>query len=762
MRIYTLFICLLLSAMPLFSKAQLKYYQYDNSVKVTAYGQVQKNPWCGGFNNPQFASADLNRDGLIDLIVFEPSQDVRTFINVGTAGNADYRYAPSYEVNFPPVSSYMILADYNCDGIPDLFMQHANDGFSVYKGYYNGQNELCFTYYMDLFYGDTNAYNNPGDIPAIVDVDGDGDLDFIAYNIVGGSMNLYKNMRVENGLSCDTLVVEYWDACWGRVLQTYPRTHELAYTCTEPHHRGGAEPIDTAARITHQGNTPCLFDWDMDGDYDYLDGNVLYNEMTFLKNGKIETGSTVDTMIYQDTTWQTSGTPIELPTWPAAFNIDVDQDGKKDLLISPNLHGTENYNCIWYYKNYSTPGVPDWRFQSDSFFVDQSIDVGTAAYPMLFDYDKDGLPDLFVGSAGYFQPDGSFRSRLSYYHNTSTPGNPSFTLQTKDFLNIDTLGFEGSAIAFGDIDNDGKSDMVMGHEDGTLSYFKNMAASEGVTPDWQLVQRVLTDSSGDTIYVYDAAAPCIYDLDKDGKPDLLIGSIQGTLQYYRNVSTTPGVISLQLENTDIGGVRADPRRSWSAYSAPFIGKIDSTDTDYLMMGSGSGAISRFTGFQGGDTSIAYTLVDAQYSYIDTMYNLYAHNGGQYGTYDNERSTLTAGHISGDSSYYMIVGNQKGGLEMYKWQIRETTNTNNFANENGKILVYPNPASEILNINWNGILQPQVLVSFINMTGQTYYSASLPAGSGHAVLSTATLPSGMYVCVLQSGINRYYSKFTVVR
>jgi hypothetical protein len=381
---------------------------------------------------------------------------------------------------------------------------------------------------------------------------------------------------------------------------------------------------------------------------------------------------------------------------------------------------------------------------------------------MLFDYDKDGLPDLFVGSAGYFQPDGSFRSRISYYHNTSTPGHPSLTLQTKDFLNMDTCGFTGTAIAFGDIDNDGKSDMVIGHEDGTLSYFKNRAASDSVTPDWQLVQRVLTDIDSNTIYVYASAAPCIYDLDKDGKKDLLIGSIEGTLQYYQNVSAIPGNISLQLVNTDIGGVRVDQRRSWGAFSAPFIGKIDSTDTDYLLLGSGSGAIDRYTGFQGGDTSIAYSLIDSQYSYIDTMYNLYAHSGGQYGTYDDERSTVTAGHIGGDSSYYMIVGNLKGGLDLYKWETRQTTGTNNVANENGKILLYPNPAKDALNINWNGILQPQVQVSFINMAGQTYYTTSLAAGSGHAVLSTAALPSGMYVCVLQSGVNRYYSKFTVVR
>src|SRR5262249_54283237 len=151
---------------------------------------------------------------------------------------------------------------------------------------------------------------------------------------------------------------------------------------------------------------------------------------------------------------------IELPVFPAAFNLDIDQDGKKDLLISPNLYGNtaESYRCVWFYKNYSTPGTADWRFQSDSFLVDRSIDLGSSSYPVLYDYNKDGKLDLFIGSDGYLQPSGMLRGNVSYYQNTSTPGNPSFTLQTTDFLGWSALNFKGTALAFGDIDNDGKAD----------------------------------------------------------------------------------------------------------------------------------------------------------------------------------------------------------------------------------------------------------------------------------------------------------------
>jgi len=110
------------------------------------------------------------------------------------------------------------------------------------------------------------------------------------------------------------------------------------------------------------------------------------------------------------------------------------------------------------------------------------IDIGTAAYPMLFDYNKDGKPDLFIGSDGYYQNNHILRSRISYYQNTSTPGNPSFTLQTDDFLSLNALNFQGAAPATGDIDNDGIADLVIGRTNGTLSYFKNIAASDAAPP----------------------------------------------------------------------------------------------------------------------------------------------------------------------------------------------------------------------------------------------------------------------------------------
>jgi hypothetical protein len=734
---------------------QGRVYEEDSATIVVRGGIPKTLAWCGGFNNPQFSSADLNKDGLNDLVIFQPDQlSVKTFLNLGTASAPNYRYRPQYALNFPTCSYYVILKDYNGDGISDLF-EAGGTGFALHKGYYNSANELCFTFYKSLFYnndkstiGDINAEVNPGDIPAIVDVDNDGDLDFLSYYGDGFYMNWYQNMQVENALPKDSVRIRLADRCWGKMRQSYLRAHDLGVFCDNSKLLKVGGDVGSTLKVTDGGNTPCLIDMDGDNDYDLLDGHRAFNYVVYLRNGKAPSGAR-DSMVYQDTTYTTLGDTVKIAQWAAAFHIDIDQDGKRDLMVSPNSpSGSENYKCSQLYQNIGTDKIPSFKFQSDTFLVSDAIDVGSNAYPFFYDYNRDGKPDLFVGNRGYYEAaTGQYISRIMYLQNTSTVGNPSFEIMTDDFLGLSALRYKGISIGIGDIDNDGKDDLLMGHINGTIDYVKNMAASASATPFWGATPVALKDAAAKTISTNGFAVPLVYDIDADGVKDLLIGDQMGYLFYYKNYSTTAGTHSLTYTNDQLGFVKSDPEKMAVGHSTPFIGRMDNSPKEYLVMGSRSGRIFRYTGFEGGNVFSAYKRMDSAYSFI-------------LSTHSNVTSYMSApaiADIDADGQYDMVLGNVYGGLLLYK-QVKSVSIQEEQMVEN-EMSIFPNPAKNELFLKLEQTFRGNTASVFIyNSMGQKVKSFNQADLSTYWSMNIADLPSAVYYCLVQTKSKRYKAVF----
>lgn len=703
-------------------------------------------PFCGGFNTPQFAMADLNNDGKKDLISFEGygQKGVRTFINHGTAGAPDYRYAPQYERNFPEIVNYLILVDYNRDGIADLF--HAGlGGYNVSRGYYaNGM--LHFQFLKELSYptagGDANAYVGNSDIPGIADVDDDGDLDFFSFSINGSRILLYRNLQVEYGLPRDSIRLGVASGCWGGTLQPAVRTHMLGIAqdrcdtnyivppSTNPSGSTGTLPA-LAKTTMHGANTLCMIDMDGDGDLDYLNGNGAYNDIQYLKNGKKEYNWVRDTIVAQDTLWQQGGIRYVESNYPAAFHLDFNGDGKKDILIAPHGAGSRDRAQVWYYQNNGTASAPRFDFVTDSLFSDDIMDVGSNSRPLFYDFNKDGKPDLLVGGLEK-RPNGTEVSRLHYYENiTTATGEPRFSYVTNDLVGVSALNVYATDPAVGDVDGDGKDDLVIGRSDGKLLYFRNSAADTNAQPVWTLAQMAMTRDSVNLLDVWANASPVFYDVNKDGKPDLILGQDDGTLTAYLNTNDTVGVVSFAAPIDSFGRVRVP---DWDAAprpfrrSKPFFGRLQAgSSKEYLLMGGYYGRLYVWDSVETGNVGQVFPLV------ADTFSNL---NLQAY-------TAPAVTDMDGDGKLEMVVGTEMGGLLLY-W-----TGTGlglpALVSVPASMSLYPNPAAGVFTLDFSPKgNRSGAVITILDLTGRTVFREKWQAGKQSGQIHTQGWQSGTYL------------------
>ena len=164
----------------------------------------------GGADLPQFSRVDLNLDGAEDLVAFD-RQGNRwlTFL----AENNQWVAAPAYADSLPKIQYWGLFRDYNGDGKKDLFA-YVLGGMGVWTN--NSIDSLQFDWALSGTYLTTdvggavaNLYNFSSDIPAIDDIDNDGDLDVLTFG---------QRATVEwhEGLTANGLDFALNTTCWGR------------------------------------------------------------------------------------------------------------------------------------------------------------------------------------------------------------------------------------------------------------------------------------------------------------------------------------------------------------------------------------------------------------------------------------------------------------------------------------------------------------------------------------------------------------------
>ncbi len=383
-----------------------------NQIPVLPFGSSDTllYPFTGGLNSPQFNTIDLDGDGTPDLFVFDRTGNrILTFINK----NNKYIYTPKYETMFPELTNWVVLRDYNCDGKMDIFTEVNynvrpdpskfiyTNGVRVIKNVSTKPGEFKWLQSQNQLY-DTGSLAQPPsnialgntDMPLIEDIDKDGDLDLLIMPLGKNVITLYQNLSKEMGFNCDSLVYVFRDECWGyisyKVLQ-----NGFVLADQSPCSRN----YPTKKTAMHNGTTLCIYDKDNDGDYDMLYGDISFNSLILLENGKTLAVTGRDSIISQQDSF-----PVAKPTlieFPAAYMFDADFDSKKDLVITTNAEvGVKNKNQISFYKNTGSNAIPSFQYQRDNFMIDQMVDLGGGSIPNFVDIDGDGSTD-FIASTKY-------------------------------------------------------------------------------------------------------------------------------------------------------------------------------------------------------------------------------------------------------------------------------------------------------------------------------------------------------------------------
>ena len=711
------------------AKAQIPLVRFD-SVAVSRDGLPLSNPWAGGLNSPQFSAIDLNGDGHKDLVVFERSfyGSVKTFLNDGIPGQARYTHVPEYQANFPRMRNWMLLRDYNCDGREDIFTS-VPAGVAVYLNDSGAGPGLKFTLVAPLLQtfgldGTVPLYVSPPDIPAIDDIDGDDDLDILTFNVIGSTVEYHKNLSLENSGTCDELVFELRNACWGYFSEDgNNNTVSLFDTCE-------VNVADPEKSGRHAGSTVLSIDLDGDGDKDLLLGDITYNNLVMLRNGGTPSAAS---MVEQEVDFPSYDVPVDITVFPAAYHLDVDNDGLGDLLVAPNNPNTsENSDNVWFYQgspsnapdfpfpqrdDISSRELPSFTLRQRDFLQDGMVDLGERSFPAFFDENGDGLTDIVAGSYGYFESAGNYASRLMLLRNIGTPSLPAFEVVSDDYAGLGQFGFEGIYPAFGDVDADGDEDMVTGDEQGRLHYFENLAGP-GSPALFEL-----TEPNYQGIDVGQAARPQIADVDRDGLLDLLLGERSGTVSYYRNLgSEAEPAFAAEPTIGQLGGVDVMPE-CCTGYSAPFLAE-DSLGAYLLYVGSEQGMLYLYGNI---DNNLAgtFTLLDS----------LYLH-----GVSVNAKGA----DIDGDGRLEFVCGEFAGGLGLLKYGMPFNLGAREPEKKHELTGIFPNPGRDWVTVELpEPFKEKQVEIKILNRIGQEFYRSDV-ISTGIFRVNISGFPNGVYL------------------
>ncbi|HEY3251246.1 MAG TPA: VCBS repeat-containing protein, partial [Ignavibacteria bacterium] len=517
-----------LSAFSVFS--QNLHLRFEG-IPVTIGGSPSNSPFSGGIDIPRYQFVDIDNDNDFDLFIFDKDTNLNYYKNEGSPSNSSFRLQTNKYFNLS-FKNWFYFTDIDNDNDKDLFCGGDSQHVRYVKNIGSASNPAYQLQTYVLLTDQNQPLLSEGPcVPVYVDIDADGDIDFITGSSVG-KLTYYKNIGNASNFNFQFVTAFFANL-------------EII---------GGGYDRHGASSITFD-------DIDGDNDRDLFWGDLFNPSVYFIRNtGTAQNFSftVIDSTYPPPNAWFSGG-----------FNMprvhDIDNDGKKDLFVGVII-GSNSKNNFVYYRNTGTINNPQFTKVTENYI--KAIDVGSSSFPCFADIDNDGDFDIFIGGD---------RPYISFFRNIGNAATPQFNLEI-DSLAIPYFNFNVSP-AIADLDNDGKKDLVYGAFDGKLRYYKNNGTVQNPV-------FTFTASQFDLIDVGQSSAPLLFDLDNDGDKDLLVGNSDGKLYYYVN-NGTPTVFNFQLVTNNYQAIAVGND------SAPSLGDLDGDGDPDMLVGNRAGVINYY-------------------------------------------------------------------------------------------------------------------------------------------------------------------------
>jgi hypothetical protein len=439
-----------------------------------------------GSNPNQVAIGDLDGDGKLDLAIANDGSDsISVLHNTTSSGYFSFASKVDFITGSNPKS--VAIGDLNGDGKPDLAIAN-----------YNGNSISVLRNYPKFIPTITSFTPTSAAVGNIVTITGSLFNPTPANNIVFfGATRATVNSATKTSL----VVTVPPGATFSPLTELNTSINLVGYSSgffnpTYSPNKAMVNSSDLSNKVDFgtslRPESVVVGDIDGDGKPDLAIVNDSSNTVSILRN----TGNSGIVSFAIKLDFVTGFSPTSLAIG------DIDGDGKLDLAITNN-----GSNTISILRNTSTVG-------SISFAT--KVDYATGINPrsaVIGDFDGDGKPDLAIANES--------SSNVSILRNTGSYGVISFSGKV-DY----TAGSNPKSLSIGDLDGDGRYDLaIANYNSNTVSVFRN-TSNIGVISFANKID-LITGSNPQSI--------AVGDLDSNGKSDLVITNYSGgNISIFRN------------------------------------------------------------------------------------------------------------------------------------------------------------------------------------------------------------------------------------